>query len=178
LLEYYSHECQYPVFRLKKNIGYTALWDSGLYNKFKHSYYVYTDSDMQIDKNCPNDFMKLFLDLLERYKNCYKVGFGLRIDDIPDHYKSKDEVIKHEEQFWKKEIEPGLYDAIIDTTFALYKPYTKGPGNNLKFNIRTGKPYVIRHLPWYSNSSQLTEEDIYYIKNTRTSTHWTEKANV
>ena len=40
LLDYYSKECIYPVFYLNKNVGYNALWDSGLIRKFRKNYFV------------------------------------------------------------------------------------------------------------------------------------------
>ena len=175
LIDYYDRHCKYPIFRLNENLGFKAIWKSGIYDKFKHSYYVYTDSDMQIDEECPKDFMDKFISILNKYSNCYKVGFGLRIDDIPNSYKFKTKVLEQEKRFWVNEISPGIYSAPIDTTFALYKPYTKGPANELKFNIRTGFPYIVKHLPWYSNSEHPSEEELYYINNTKTSTYWTKK---
>lgn len=56
LLDYYE-KTPYPVFKLKENIGYLALWKTNIFKKFKNSYYVYTDSDMEIEDFCPDDFM-------------------------------------------------------------------------------------------------------------------------
>lgn len=177
LIEFYN-KCNYPIFRLENNIGFKALWKSGIYNKFKHSYYVYTDSDMQIDDCCPNDFMAKFINILETYPTCYKVGFGLKLEDIPSCFIMKENVLKQEKRFWSKEIAPNLFDATIDTTFALYRPYTKGPANSFKFNIRTGFPYLIKHLPWYVDSNNLSQEDIYYSKNATQSTFWTKRMDL
>ena len=54
-----------------------------------------------------------------------------------------------------------MFRADIDTTFALYRPLDRrrhGEGRAL----RTGPPYVARHLPWYLDSSNLSAEDAYY----------------
>ena len=170
LLEYYK-QCPYTVFRLNKNVGYKAIWETGIYEIFKRDYYVYTDSDMQIDDSCPKDFMMHFVEILKAYPTCQKVGFGIRIDNLPDTYINKSKVIEWEKQFWQNEIRPGLYQASIDTTFALYRPYCKGEADSYQKVFRTGSPYLIRHLPWYA-PEESREEEIYYTSTIKTSTHW------
>lgn len=174
LLEYYK-ECPYTIFRLNKNVGYKAIWETDIYEKFKHSLYVYTDSDMEIDDSCPDDFMKHFIDIMKKHPLCQKVGFGIRIDNLPDCFKHKQEVIKHESQFWNNEVSENIFRAPIDTTFALYRPLCKGPADYFQETYRTGFPYVIKHLPWYMDSNNLNQEESYYINSTIQSTHWTQK---
>lgn len=171
LLEYYKETEAHVIF-LGKNYGFRALWESGIVKKFWNSYYVYTDSDMELIDTCPANFMEYFIKIISKYNNCFKVGFGLKIDDLPDSYDHKNEVINHESIFWSKQIENDLYMAPIDTTFALYRPYTGTSANSKKMNIRTGGQYTIRHLPWYSDSSNPTEEEIYYTNSIIQSTHW------
>ena len=170
LLEYYN-DCPYTVFCLNKNVGFRAIWETGIYEMFKQNYYVYTDSDMEIDDSCPNDFMEYFVRILEKYPTAQKVGFGIRIDDLPDSYPNKDKVIKWEKQFWNNGVESGLYLAPIDTTFALYRPYCAGSADWNQKVIRTGTPYLIKHLPWY-NLDEFKSEEIYYLSSLKTSTHW------
>lgn len=175
LLEWYSHECPYPVFLMHENLGHLALWKSGIYKMFKGSYYAYTDADLELQEDCPDDFMQRFIDLLRRHPTALKAGFSLRIDDLPDTFKLKQEVITHESQFWhpEKEIEPGVFNAPIDTTFAVYKPYFVGEIVDFKNNyFRTAPPYSARHLPWYINSSDLSDEEKYYATHIKTMTHW------
>lgn len=171
LLDYYK-KCPYKIFRLKSNIGHKAIWETNIYNLFKRSYYVYTDSDMQIDNNCPDNFMEFFLHVLHIHPFAQKVGFGIRIDDLPDHFNLKKEVIEHEKQFWNNPISYNLYKAKIDTTFALYRPYCSGAASNNYITYRTGFPYLIKHLPWYIDSSNIDEEELYYLNTIKTSTHW------
>ena len=172
LLAWYE-TCPYDVIRLDRNIGYQAIWESGVYDRFKRSFYVYTDSDVVPDENCPEDFMERFLKVLRKYPRCLKVGFGLRIDDLPDCFDHKEAVLLNEGRFWKEPLGDGLYKAQIDTTFALYRPFCYGPANDHHLMIRTGEPYVARHLPWYVDSSNPSDEDLYYIRTSRQSTHWT-----
>lgn len=171
LLDFYKNT-DVNVIYLGKNWGFRAIWESGVVKQFWDSYYVYTDADMELTRDCPDDFMEYFLKVLDKYSNCFKVGFGIKIDDLPDFFKHKNQVIEHESQFWKDEIELGLYNAPIDTTFALYRPYTGTSANSKKMNIRTDFPYIIRHLPWYINSDKLSEEELYYINSISKSTHW------
>lgn len=175
LLEYYR-TCPHNVILLGRNIGYKALWESGVFSKFKDSYYVYTDSDMEISEECPDDFMRHFLDILEQNPLSPKVGFGIRIDDLPDTFANKQKVIEHEKVFWQHKVADELYRADIDTTFALYRPYCKGVANMYVKVFRTGKPYLIRHLPWYVDSNNMSEEEKYYVNTISKSTHWSIQA--
>ncbi len=172
LLEYYKNtDCK--VIILGKNLGFDALNKIALYKKIKKNYFVYTDSDILPNELCPNDFLNTFLSVLEKYPKIQKVGFALKIDDLPDFYENKQKVIDWESKFYKTEIENGLYLAPIDTTFALHRPLatisTKG-----RFDmIRVDFPYNAYHLPWYNNSKELSEEEIFYINSIEIGTHWT-----
>lgn len=172
LLAYYE-TCPYEVIRLDRNIGFKAIWESGVYSRFKHSFYVYTDSDVVPDDLCPEDFMIVFLKVLRKHPRCLKVGFSLRIDDLPDCFEHKKSVLANEQRFWTKPMGDGLYEAQIDTTFALYRPFCYGPADDHHLMIRTATPYTARHLPWYVDSSNPSDEDLYYIRTSRQSTHWT-----
>lgn len=177
LLEYYE-SCPYRVIRLDKNIGYRAIWLSGVFEEFKNSYYVYTDSDMEIESDCPDDFMEYFISILNKYPLSQKVGFGIQIDDLPNHFINKEKVINHEMQFWKNEVAPGVYRADIDTTFALYRPFCKGVASKYHETYRTGKPYIIKHLPWYVDSNNMTDEEEYYVNTITQSTHWSKDSKI
>ena len=64
LLEYYTR-LPYPVYMLNKNVGHLSLWETGIFKQFKDSYYAYTDSDLEILPNCPDDFIEKFILLLQ-----------------------------------------------------------------------------------------------------------------
>lgn len=174
LLDFYR-QTTVKVIYLERNYGHLALWKSGVYKQFYKDYYVYTDPDVVPAKNCPGEFMAHFLNLLNRYPNIEKVGFGLKIDDLPEHYQKKNEVIGWEKKFWEKEVEKDVYDAPVDTTFALYKPFTNG-GIWVQNALRTGEPYVLHHLPWYENSAALSSESRFYLENMKQgASHWITK---
>lgn len=155
----YLRETRHHVVYLKENLGHLALWRAGLLDALGVTgQYIVTDPDLLPVENCPDDAIDVLSDTLDRYPDRVKAGFGLRIDDLPDHYPRKSEVIAWESKFWANEIAPGLYDADIDTTFALYRagaPFSYGP------SIRTGPPYLIQHIPWYADPARLSAEDAF-----------------
>jgi glycosyltransferase involved in cell wall biosynthesis len=172
LLRYFDEE-KLRVFRLSENVGYLAVWKCDIIKYFINKPYVYTDPDVLPDIECPSDFIEIFYQILSLYPKVSKVGFGLRIDDLPDHFAQKQQVIQHESQFWTRPLleSNDIFGAPIDTTFALYRAGQKG-GWWLPA-IRTGAKYVAQHLPWYTDSANLTEEDIFYKNSVTQSTHWT-----
>jgi hypothetical protein len=125
--------------------------------------YVYSDPDIVPVDECPPHVLGYFLDVLAAFPDRTKVGFGLKIDDLPDHYQFKQKVIIWESQFWEKKLAPKVYDAAVDTTFALYRP---GAKYDLSA-VRTGFPYVARHHPWYEDSAHPSEDQAYYLKHAR-----------
>ena len=160
-------------FEMKINVPFSPETKlSGIEHKdFMNA--VWYRRDMEIPKECPENFLQHFLDILNKYPMAQKVGFSIEIDDLPDHFINKDKVIEHESSFWKKEVEPGVYRAQIDTTFALYRPYCKGEADIFHEVYRTGKPYTIKHLPWYVDTHNMSEEELYYVNSINQSTHWT-----
>lgn len=175
LLDYYR-DCPYEVFLLGRNLGIESLWDSGIYKRFRREFFVFTDSDVVPVDECPDDFMKLFLDILKERKLARKAGFSLKIDDLPDCYALKDKVIAWEKQFFTMPRGEKKFLAAIDTTFALYRPRGRRRPANLSAEMyRTAYPYMARHLPWYVDSSNPDEENRYYMEQSRARTSWTSR---
>lgn len=172
LLEYYDRE-KVNVLTLSENVGYLSLFQTSLKKLFCKNNFVYTDPDVLPTEDCPDDFLAHFKEILNEFGAAKKVGFSLKIDDLPEHNPLKDDIFKHESNFWTpdKLIRDGIYNAAIDTTFALYKPQAKG-GWWLP-SIRCAEPYSARHLPWYDNPNNLSDEDTFYKNSVTQSTHWT-----
>ena len=171
LLDYFS-KSPHEVVRLPQNLGpHTSVWALGTRDRYaRGERYVVSDCDVVPDEHCPDDALDYLNWALRRHPTYVKVGLGLRIDDLPNRYSMADEVRRWEASFWHKQISANLYDAPIDTTFALYPPNTKFAQRPA---IRTGPPYVAQHLPWYIDSEHPSEEDRYYRDNCRLSTsHW------
>ena len=159
LLSYFK-TTPYQVLPLDMNVGHTSPWDKGIVSLFaKNRYYIVTDPDVVPAEDCPPNTLEHLHDVLIRYSSFVKIGLGLKIDDLPDHYALRQQVIEWEGQFWKAKFASGLYEAGVDTTFALYRPNTV---YQIHPSLRIGEPYVARHLPWYTDSTLLTDEDQYY----------------
>ncbi|WP_158648398.1 glycosyltransferase family 2 protein [Candidatus Symbiothrix dinenymphae] len=163
LLEYLN-QSKHTVHFMDKNYGHKVFWKSGKFNDvIETQYYVVTDADILPTDDVPDDFMKLFLRLLCEYPVAAKVGFALKIDDVTKY----DGVITYERQFWKNRLENHpdleLYDAQLDTTFALYRPSDKATKRDFYRAIRVAGDYVARHTPWYVMPTDYTDEDRYYV---------------
>lgn len=169
LLKYYK-SIPATVYLLDRNKGHEALWRTHIFQRLGKYFYAYTDPDVLSTDDTPKDFMNYFLDVLHRYPQRDKIGFGLKTDDIPDHYPKKKEVLVWENGLLAKELEPGLFHSKIDTTFALYRPGTAF--QKWETTIRCGEPYMLRHMPWYIDMEQLSEEEAYYMAHANESGSW------
>lgn len=174
LLEYYK-ECPYKIFHLDKNLGFKALWKSKISKQLCNDYYIYTDSDVVPIEECPDNFIDKMFTLLKKYKYAYKIGLSLRIDNLPDHYKFKQKVIDAEKMDHLTKNEDDLYRRATDTTFALYRPRVKLSRSRYAEAYRTSHPYQAEHLPWYMNSDNLPEEELYYIEHCMKPTTWSKR---
>ncbi len=168
LIDFYQ-TTKHTVIRLNANIGYKALWDTSIHLWFRGLPYIYTDPDVLPVDECPLDAVKFLQEILRKNEGINKVGFALKIDDLPDYYPHKEKVLEWESKFWKYKISDNLYMADIDTTFALYR------ANSVKQQwgktCRTAGIYMARHLPWYENPNILTEEELFF-RNTTNGSCW------
>ncbi len=173
LLDFYKATKHHVIF-LEKNYGFRALWKSKLYKKFTGNYFVYTDSDLEIIDDCPENFLEIFRNKLTNDKMCSKVGFSLKIDDLPDHYNQKQTVIAWEKKFYSKpSLDKKYYKAPIDTTLALYRPYSfKHIRSEHSKIYRAAAPFQVKHLPWYIDDNNLSEENQYYISTSNQQSTW------
>jgi hypothetical protein len=165
LLDLYERT-PHEVVRLGDNVGHKSLWVDELVERLGVSGpFVFTDPDIVPIEECPLDAIDYFAEVLDRYPGYSKAGFGLKIDDLPDHFEHKSNVLAWESRFWRCRLAPRLYEAPIDTTFALYRaPREHSP----RSAIRTGYPYLARHTTWYLDSDDLPEEERYYRAHART----------
>lgn len=160
VLEYLSSS-RHHVVRCDYNFGHRSPWLTGSVQRYAHRrFFVVSDPDVVPDDACPLDALDHFRVLLERYSDVDKVGFGLRIDDLPSTYPLAEDVRRWEARFWSREVESGVFRADIDTTFALYRPLDRRHDEGRA--LRTGAPYVARHTPWYVDASNLSDEEAYY----------------
>lgn len=151
LLQYLS-ETPHTVVPLDCNYGSRSLW---LSERIPDERFVYTDPDVVPTDECPAGAVSYLAELLDRYPQIPKAGLGLHLEDVPPDMSS----LAWERSLVarSRELEPGVYDSLVDTTFALYRPKA-----NFEFRaIRTGPPYTARHMSWYVRDPDA--EDAYYL---------------
>lgn len=157
LLEWYS-SCPYIVKRLESNMEALAIYNSGYINEFiDNPWIVYSDSDIELNPLTPPGFIEKLIEYTEKY-NKTKGGLALRIDDLPDnsyagHYGW------WEKRYWTNELEKDVYLADVDTTFSVINP-------RLPFDyqaIRVAGNMMATHKPWYTDFSNMDEEEKYYL---------------
>ena len=161
LLDYYAtlEEQGIRVWRLGKNLGYTALWWSGILEKLDiRTPYVYTDPDVLPVENCPKDFVAVLLGLLRKYPWLEKAGLGLCYEDLT--YFDAPAKREWEKNFYQVPVEEGVYFAPVDTTLALYRDARH---YCIEEAVRTAGKLVCRHLPWYYDYEHLPEDEQYYM---------------
>ena len=141
------------VFRLRENSGPHWFFRSELFD-LVGNVFVYTDADLEFRHPLSGNFLSRLLTLTSRYK-VGKAGCALDLSDA-EHFvdrtttfQGRDYSIQEwEERFWTRALEPGVYDAIIDTTFALYNKAFFQRSSFLKA-VRVAEGWTVRHLPWY-----------------------------
>lgn len=178
LLNYFETiDSSVTIHRLNENYGHRVFWErKEMFDKYSKGYYAITDADIVPNKDCPDDFILHFKRILDRNNTITKVGFSLKIDDLPEGYPNKQKVINWEKKFWNQINEYGDYLADIDTTFALYRPGSFDIEMFFK-GIRTKKPYEAMHGGWYLDKNNLTDEQKYYFKTANSSSSWKFDAN-
>ncbi len=166
LLRFYDEtHCQ--VILLGENMGHKAPWESKAVRLIAGERpYIVTDPDITLSSSYSLQTIKQMLKILDEYPGYVKIGTALKIDDLPNYYEHKDTVVSWEQQFWTKDMSSStnltLFDAEIDTTFAIYRPnsnYITLPA------IRVAGEYEARHLAWYADSKNLDDEEKYYQRH-------------
>ena len=168
LLEYYGEldkDNRIKIIRLGKNLGFKALWKSGVLEKMKiNTPYVYTDPDVVPVENCPKDFVKHLWKILDSNHELQKVGLGLVWNDITCFdSRGLKKSISNMQTFNK--VGDNILFAPVDTTFALYSNVRH---YNLRFSVRTlgeNNTVMLKHLPWYLDYDNLPEDEKYYMEH-------------
>lgn len=176
LLDYYETKpC--IVHRLYLNGGNCVLFTDANLEMNKPNFfelydctngYILSDCDLKID-HIPINFMDTFHKVMDKYDWCTKVGFQLRINDLPDTELAK-EAIRWEGANHGVgaviDVQLSLIKAPIDTTFAFYRfipaPHTS-LAHNFATSIRCSRMDAI-HLSWYySIQNPPPPDEQYYL---------------
>lgn len=134
-------------------------WDSGMVDEYKAPYFVITDNDILPEDDCPLDAVSHFMEMMMRNKDLDKVGFGLRLDDVPKEHAKYEMIMNNEKDHWNHRFNKSYFFAPIDTTFAVWR---YGLGYSIGACLRSDSPYIAKHLPWYEDENNLSEELKYY----------------
>lgn len=145
------------------------------------SNYIVTDPDIQLDK-VAYDILDIYAQLLWMLPNISVVGPMLRIDDIPDYFPLKKQLLSGKKGLHKRLHSSKVVttlchgktiryiNAPIDTTFGMYRAGTSW--RRLQSGIRTLPPYGARHLDWYVNPKAITADQQYYMNHASANSHW------
>lgn len=170
LLEEIADEA--TVRRLPTNEGPRRIWeDPSVFDALPQVFAV-TDPDLELSATLPSDFIEQLFDLTRRHR-VGKAGFALDISH-PEQMRQDDFVIgeqpwkiwEWERQFWNDEIEPGVFRAIVDTTFAVYNKEFFDHAVPLAA-VRAGGDFTCRHLPWMRDFELPSDEVEYYKRTNR-----------
>lgn len=134
-------------------------------------FYIVTDPDIVL-VNPKKEFVETAVKILNYLPNCEVVWPMLKIDDIPQTYWLRDNVLfSHIIQFWGKrpnsmtigtDSKPVFYqEATIDTTLWIYRSWTWF--RRLKRGVRLYSPYDAYHLDWYFDSNNLPKDQTQYL---------------
>jgi hypothetical protein len=161
LLDFYA-TTRHTVIRTGSNTGHLAGWTLGLIHKHvRGRRFIVTDPDIVPIEDCPLDAVERMAAVLDKSSQAVKCGFGIKVDDIAEW--CREGIQAWEAPFWRLyDSRIGAYKAPIDTTFALHSPKSAAR-HRYKPAWRLPAPYLVRHLPWYSDPLNLTAEDAHYI---------------
>jgi hypothetical protein len=187
------------VWRLAENFGPTETVRQILQRE--PGSFIFSDPDLALKEVLPDTFVGQLFDISARYRT-RKVGLALEIPapevarDLRFSQRGLGEytVQEWERQFWKQELEPGVYRANVDTTFFLWNRgirvdprrdymrfrssiWPRRIGRRLphlgQIDIRVAKDgFVARHLPWYKDDEFPEDERAYYRRTTSRASTW------
>ena len=130
--------------------------------------YILSDPDLDLG-GIPLDFMNVFRDGMRTYDFATKIGFGLRIDDLPTTDIARNAVGWEQMNISPQASIGGIYyKSPIDTTFAFYKWIQDNPSlaHDFDRSVRCYGDYQCRHLGWYYSEQNLPPQDeMYYLNN-------------
>lgn len=163
----YLASLPHRVVMLQENLGHLAVWKCGQFAKIlKNEYFIVTDPDVLPIADCPEDAVMHMYTCLMAYPQITKCGFSLLIDDLPSEHPMRETVLGVEKPYWEHPLPDGSgYFALIDTTFALYRPGIAPEAPEWFEGIRLAPPYAARHCPWYDDPDSTEDEAVFYRNN-------------
>lgn len=138
------------------------------------SNYVVTDPDIMLD-NVEGDILEVYAHLLEKFPQIPIVGPMMRIDDLPDYFPIKEGIINWEMNLnsrglrniqsirYKDKIVKFISHTRLDTTFRMNRAGTIWKRSKRAFRVLP--PYGAKHLDWYLDPKNLTQDHKYYMEH-------------
>ncbi|GAA3993162.1 hypothetical protein [Mucilaginibacter dorajii] len=137
---------------------------------------IITDADLLPYEDTPDDVIEHLSNLLDRYPDYNHIGLSLEINDIPDHYPLKANVVKHESQFWPpaaRQLNNEVIVAAVHSTFAMYR--NRSVFNSKDPALRTTRPYTLKHIDWYTDPESISEEYQHYMRYCQPVASWSQE---
>lgn len=143
----------FTLLTMSQNVGPRHFFSMDLLEAMPR-FFFYTDPDLSWPAGIAPDMVSRFMELSEKYK-VGKVGSALMLPD--EQIVSREQlngqpttVRQWQEQFWRAELEPGVYNAPVETTWHLVNR-TFFTTTSFTSGIRVaGDGYSCKHLPWYA----------------------------
>ena len=174
LLDFYN-ELDAPniqIIRLKNSNGWMRILPmSSIFKKFEK--YVVTDADLIPYKDTPVDILEKMSNMLDKYPKVNHVGPSLEIEDIPLHYPLRNDVLEWESKFWIERNCPESFKAGVDTTMGMYRKSSLV--TRMSPALRLDRPYRLKHVDWYLDPEDISEEHQYYIDHCSAISTWNTK---
>lgn len=152
------------------NCGNHGFWDRDYPELTGRVPYVMTDSDLDLS-NVPDDAVAKLQDVLLRHTDVPKVGLSLSLASLSED--KHDLVHTWEDRYWVNLREPGVWEAPVDTTFAMYDPTRRHMlVDNFYTALRLDKPYTAIHIPWSYNFDEASPDVKAYIRDCLPVAYW------
>ena len=134
------------------------------------SNYVVTDPDIALD-NVEGNILEVYAYLLESFPRMPHVGPIMRTDDLPDCFPGKEGIINWERKLNSRRVNSIQYkgktikfvSSYLDSTFRMNRAGTLW--KRAKRAFRVLPPYGAKHLDWYLDPENLTEDHKYYMEH-------------
>ena len=163
------------VIRLGYNSGFEGLEDAARCLR-RCPYFVISDPDLVPYPDTPKDILKRMCMALDAVPEVDMIGASLEIDDVPETYPLRNKVLDWETRFWPpraKSVGDWGFEAWVDTTFAMYR---KGSDVlQIAPAMRLDRPYVLKHVDWYTDPANLTDEQRFYASQSQPIASWTSR---
>lgn len=159
LLNWYREIGKYVKIRKNDvNRGPWSFFYSRINLECQNTHYVYSDADLELNPEMPYNWQEIMLECLKKYGR--KASLALKLSDVPEG-DLKEQIKNHQSICWYPTEEKDVYRAITDMTFSMDE---KSKGYRFE-SMRLAGKFECRHIPWYLDANNLSEEEKYYIEH-------------